>query len=51
MHRNQKDVCVCVCVTARRERARAPGWRSEGTEAGDKATGEVAAASDSASRA
>lgn len=47
MHRNEK----AVRVTAGRERARAPGWRSEGTEAGDNAAGEVAAASDSASRA
>lgn len=46
-HRNEKG----VCVTARKEQVRAPGWRSEGTKAGDNATGEVAAASDSASRA
>lgn len=47
MHRNEKG----VRVTAGREGARAPGWRLEGTEAGDDATGEVAEASDSASRA
>lgn len=47
MHRNGKG----VRVTAGRKGARAPSWRSEGTEAGDDATGEVAEASDSASRA